>query len=94
MLALALAQAVIALGGHRRQAVGWCSGVIALFLTTWLVSQDLYLRVELGLLVGSMVAFLVMGYLLMRRLILSGRGAVEFETGDFIEALHDVAIEP
>jgi O-antigen/teichoic acid export membrane protein len=94
MLALALAQAVIALGGHRRQAVGWCAGVIALFVTTFVSSDDLFLRVELGLLVGSLVSFLVMGYLLMRRLILSGRGAIEVEAGDFIDALHDVAIEP
>ena len=94
MLALALAQAVIALGGHRRQAVGWFAGALALLLTTWLVSDDLYLRVEVGLLVGSLVAFVVMGYLLMRRLVLSGRGALEVHAGDFIEALHDVAIEP
>lgn len=94
MLALALAQAVIALGGHRRQAVGWCAGVVALFTTTLFASNDLFLRVELGLLVGSLVSFVVMGYLLMRRLILSGRGAIEVEAGDFIEALHDVAIEP
>jgi hypothetical protein len=85
---------VIALGGHRRQAVGWCAGVVAMFPTIWLISDDLYLRVELGLLVGSLVSFLVMGYLLMRRLILSGRGEVAVEAGDFIEALHDVAIEP
>lgn len=94
MLALALAQAVIALGGHRRQAVGWAAGVITLAPTILLSSDDLFLRVELGLLAGSVVAFLVMGYLLIRRLILSGRGAVEVQAGDFIEALHDVAIEP
>lgn len=94
MMALALAQAVIALGGHRRQLVGWFSGVVALLLTTWLASDDLYLRVELGLLVGSLVAFLVMGYLLIRRLILSARQALEVDPGNFIEALHDVAVEP
>jgi O-antigen/teichoic acid export membrane protein len=93
MLALALAQAVIALGGHRRQAAGWFAGVVAMVVTIAFISQDLYLRVELGLLIGSLVAFLVMGYLLMRRLILSGR-EVEIDAGDFIEALHNVAIEP
>ncbi len=94
MMALALAQAVIALGGHRRQLVGWFSGVVALLFTTWLASDDLYLRVELGLLVGSLVAFVVMGYLLIRRLILSARQALEVDPGNFIEALHDVAVEP
>ena len=94
MMALALAQAVIALGGHRRQLVGWFSGVVALLLTTWLASDDLYLRVELGLLVGSLVAFAVMGYLLIRRLILSARQAIELEPGNVIDALHDIAVEP
>lgn len=94
MMALALAQAVIALGGHRRQLVGWFSGVVALGATTLLASDDLYFRVELGLLVGSMVAFLVMGYLLIRRLILSARQAIELEPGNVIDALHDIAVEP
>jgi O-antigen/teichoic acid export membrane protein len=94
MMALALAQAVIALGGHRRQLVGWFSGVVALLFTTWLASDDLYLRVELGLLVGSLVAFVVMGYLLIRRLILSARQAIELEPGNVIDALHDIAVEP
>lgn len=94
MMALALAQAVIALGGHRRQLVGWFAGVLALLFTTWLASDDLYLRVELGLLVGSLVAFVVMGYLLIRRLILSARQAIELEPGNVIDALHDIAVEP
>lgn len=94
MMALALAQAVIALGGHRRQLVGWFAGVVALLVTTSLASDDLYLRVELGLLVGSLVAFLVMGYLLIRRLILSARQAIELEPGNVIDALHDIAVEP
>jgi len=91
MLALACAQGVIALGGHRDQAIGWGMGIVALAVTTWLVSDDLFLRVELGLLVGSLVAFLTMGTLLLRRLAVSGPLAVD--RGDFIEALHDVAVE-
>jgi O-antigen/teichoic acid export membrane protein len=92
MLALACAQAVIALGGHRDQAIGWACGMLALALTTWLVSDDLFLRVELGLLAGSLTAFLTMGTLLLRRMLVSGPLAVD--TGDFIEALHEVPIEP
>src|SRR5262245_3284368 len=91
MLALACAQAVIALGGHRDQVIGWGMGIVALAVTTWVASDDLFLRVELGLLVGSLVAFLTMGVLLLRRLAVSGPLAVD--RGDFIEAIHEVAIE-
>jgi O-antigen/teichoic acid export membrane protein len=91
MLALACAQALIALGGHRDQAIGWGMGIVALAVTTWLASDDLFLRVELGLFVGSLVAFLTMGGLLLRRLAVSGPLAVD--RGDFIEAIHEVAIE-
>jgi hypothetical protein len=91
MMALACAQAVIALGGHRDQAIGWGMGILALAVTTWVASDDLFLRVELGLLVGSLVAFVTMGTLLLRRLAVSG--PLPVDRGDFIEALHDVPVE-
>jgi O-antigen/teichoic acid export membrane protein len=91
MLALACAQAVIALGGHRDQVIGWGMGIVALALTTWLASDDLFFRVELGLLVGSLAALLTMGVLLLRRLAVAGPLTVD--RGDFIEAIHEVPIE-
>ncbi len=91
MLALACAQALIALGGHRDQAIGWAMGIVALAATTWLASDDLFFRVELGLLVGSLAAFMTMGVLLLRRLAVAGPLAVA--RGDFIEAIHEVPIE-
>lgn len=94
MLALACAQAVIALGGHRHQALGWSLGFATLIVTTLLISDDLFLRVELGLLIGSAVAFVAMGGLLLKRLADAGPGPVDVESGDVIEALHEVAIEP
>jgi O-antigen/teichoic acid export membrane protein len=94
MLALAIAQALIALKGHRRQAFGWAAGLLTLLFTARFSSDDLYFRVELGLLAGSVVAFLVMGGLLVRRLREAGPGQLDIDTGDFIEALHDVAVEP
>jgi O-antigen/teichoic acid export membrane protein len=94
MLALAIAQAIIALGGHRDQLLGWAAGLLSLILTIAFISDDLYLRVELGLLIGSLVAFAVMAALLARRLTFAGPGTLDVEAGDFIEALHDVAIEP
>jgi O-antigen/teichoic acid export membrane protein len=93
MLALAIAQALIALKGHRRQACAWVVGLFALLLTARFVSDDLYFRVELGLLVGSVVSFVVMGALLLRRLREAGPGRLAVDSGDFIEALHDVAVE-
>ena len=62
MVALALAQAVIALKGHALVAVGWGVGVITFLLVTWLSSDDLFRRVEIGLLASSaaaMIAFAI-----------------------------------
>jgi O-antigen/teichoic acid export membrane protein len=92
MLAMGCAQAVIALGGHRDQAIGWASGIAALLLTVWLFGDDLFLRVEVGLLVGSATSLAVMGWMLVRRL--SAAGPLTIEEGDLIEAIHEVPIEP
>ena len=51
MLALALAQAVIALKGHALVSLGWGIGVVTFVLVTWLSSDELFRRIELGLLV-------------------------------------------
>ena len=56
MVALALAQAVIALKGHALVALGWVIGVVAFLLATWLSSDDLFRRVEIGLVVSSFAA--------------------------------------
>lgn len=93
MLAMACAQAVIALGGHGDQAIGWGAGICALAITIVAgMGLDLFLRVELGLLIGSAVAMAAMGLLLLRRL--SAAGPLAIDSGDLIEAIHDVAIEP
>jgi O-antigen/teichoic acid export membrane protein len=92
MLAMACAQALIALGGHFDQAIGWLSGCAALGLTVAFASQDVFFRVELGLFAGSAVAFVVMAGLLIRRL--APAGPVVVDAGDLIEAMHEVPIEP
>ncbi|HEX2382506.1 MAG TPA: hypothetical protein VHI95_07725 [Acidimicrobiales bacterium] len=89
MLAQAMAQAVIALGGHTRMAFCWLAAVITFVVVTALGS-DLYLRVEMGLLVGSAVACLGMA-VLVRQLV---RGGASVHTGDLIEAIHDFGVEP
>jgi O-antigen/teichoic acid export membrane protein len=57
MLAQAVAQAVIALHGHKFVAISWLTGASLFVLVTAFVSDDLYLRVELGLVVSCAVTF-------------------------------------
>ena len=59
MLALAIAQAVIALSGHARVALGWCAGFGTFVVVAWLSSNDLYLRVELALVASSLVSLAI-----------------------------------
>ena len=92
MLAMACAQALIALGGHRDQALGWASGCVALGISVALFGHDLFFRVELALLVGSAASLATMSLLLVRRL--SFGGPVTVDQGDLIEAMHEIAIEP
>jgi O-antigen/teichoic acid export membrane protein len=89
MLAQAMAQAVIALGGHTRMALCWLAAV-ATFVIVTAAGTDLYLRVEMGLLAGSAVACLGMAAL-VRQLVRSG---AMVHTGDLIEAIHDFGVEP
>ena len=56
MLAISLAQAIIALKGHKLVAAGWVIATVALALGTWLGSDDVFRRVEIGLLVSSVAA--------------------------------------
>jgi O-antigen/teichoic acid export membrane protein len=68
MLALAVAQAVIALHSHRWVAIGWLSSMVAFLLVTAFASSDLFLRVELGLVAGSAVALAVFSFALNERM--------------------------
>ena len=67
MLAVALGQALIALEGQSRVALGWLIGVLA-FLGITAMGDDLFLRVEAGLAAGSAVAAVVIGGLARHRL--------------------------
>lgn len=71
MIALATAQAVIALRGHRWVAIGWLSAMISFLVVTAVSSDDLFLRVELGLIAGSLSACAVFIHAL-RSLIAAG----------------------
>ena len=91
MVGLAMAQAVIALHGHAKVAVGWTVAVAVFLVVTAVGSRsDLLLRVELGLVAGgatAMVAFAIA----YRSLLHSG--AVP-DAGSLTEALLDHPLEP
>jgi O-antigen/teichoic acid export membrane protein len=59
MLALATSQAVIALQGHRLVALGWVIGMSSFVIVTAVASDDLFWRVEMGLIVGTTLALVV-----------------------------------
>jgi O-antigen/teichoic acid export membrane protein len=71
MVAIATAQAVIALKGHALVAIGWVAGMVAFVLVTWLTGNsttEVFRRVELGLVAGPAVAMLVFGWALRSKL--------------------------
>jgi O-antigen/teichoic acid export membrane protein len=67
MATICLDQALIALNGHSRMAVGWLVA-LATFAGVTALGSDLFLRVELGLLAASTLAFVWMSAFLAERL--------------------------
>ncbi|MEZ5134383.1 MAG: FxLYD domain-containing protein [Acidimicrobiales bacterium] len=57
--AICLDQALIALSGHSRMAIGWMLALVV-FVVVIALGDDLFLRVELGMLAASVVAFVWM----------------------------------
>ena len=89
MVALALAQAVIALRGHALVALGWGIGVVAFLLGTWLSSDELFKRVEIGLVASSMAALATFAVALRYKL----RSGAELTTDAIMEAITDMPFE-
>ncbi|HSP30143.1 MAG TPA: hypothetical protein VLN74_16445 [Ilumatobacteraceae bacterium] len=89
MLALATAQAVIALRGHALVALGWGVGVIGFVLGTWLSSDEVFRRIEIGLLISSTAALVTFAFALRQRL---RSGAVP-DKGSMMEAITDMPFE-
>ena len=78
MMASAIAQAVIALRGHRLVALGWLLSFLSYVLCAWKVSQDLFLRVEVALVVSSTVA--LVSFALSLRALLKSGATVDIES--------------
>lgn len=85
MLALAMAQAVIALHGHALVAVGWGTGMATFLLVTWLSSDELFRRIELGLVASSLAAMFAFGIALRHKL----RSGAVMTGGSMMEAIID-----
>lgn len=60
ILALTLAQALIALLGHARAMIAWLIGIVVFTVVTLLAGHDLFLRVEIGSIAGAGAAAGVM----------------------------------
>ncbi|MEI8238985.1 MAG: hypothetical protein WCI22_06150 [Actinomycetota bacterium] len=86
MLALSLAQAVIALNGHALVGLGWGTGMATFVLVTWLSSSDLFRRIEWGLVASSAAAMVAFALALRYRL----RVGVTPSAGTMMEAIMDV----
>jgi len=67
ILALTLAQALIALMGHARVLIAWALGLAVFVLVTAFVGSDLFTRVEIGFIAGAGASAIAMGVLLLER---------------------------
>ncbi len=67
MATICLDQGLVALQGHSRMAIGWLVALVV-FVGVTALGSDLFLRVELGLLASSIVAFAWMSVFLFERL--------------------------
>lgn len=89
MLALATAQAVIALQGHALVAVGWVVGLVTFLLGTWLSADEVFRRIEIGLVLSSIAALVAFALALRHRLRV---GAVPTQSS-MMEAITDMPFE-
>jgi O-antigen/teichoic acid export membrane protein len=89
MLGLAISQAVLALHGHAQVALGWTVGMVTFVVGTALINGEVFRRVELGLLAGSLSAMVVFAVALRSRL---RAGAVP-DAGSLMDAITDMPFE-
>ncbi len=88
MAAICLDQALVALSAHSRMALGWFIAVIV-FVVVIALGDDLYLRVELGLVAASLVAFAWMAAALAIRL----RRHTQVHVLDLSEAVAELPLQ-
>jgi len=88
IIALTMAQALMALGGNRFQALAWGVGLVVC-IGAMAVIPGLELRVELGFVIGAAVAAVGMAAFTWARMSRAGEGSLE----DLIEAIEHEPIE-
>ena len=91
MLALALAQALIALKNYSRVVIGWAVGLIA-FVAVTALGHELLPRVEHGFLAGSVASAIAMAVAVQT--LLSRGLASTHDAEELVEASHQLPIEP
>lgn len=91
MIAVAMAQALIALQCHARVAAGWAIAMTSFLVAVAVASDDLLLRVELALVCGSLGATVAFAVFLVRAI---RRGGVAPDEATLIEAMYDLPVEP
>jgi O-antigen/teichoic acid export membrane protein len=87
ILALTLAQGLIALRGYAAAAISWFIGLAA-FVVVCAPGEDLFLRVELGFVAGSFVASVAMAI----SLLLRSRGGIPTDAAE--ELVENIVAEP
>ena len=89
MVALGIAQAVIALHGHAWAGIGWVAGLTTFVVVAASSSTDLLLRVELGLVCAPLVAMTIFSCALYVKL----RSGAEVDQSSIIDAITDHPLE-
>lgn len=89
MVALATAQAVIALKGHAFVASGWGIGVATFVLATYWGGEDVFRRVEIGLLASSIAAMTSFAIVLRYKL----QSGATPDQGSIMDAITDMPFE-
>jgi O-antigen/teichoic acid export membrane protein len=89
ILALTLAQALIALHGHARAFVAWLLGLVTAIVVTAVSSHELFHRIEYGFLAGCAMAAAMMAVLLRS----SMRAATPESLSLFVEQIEHEPLE-
>jgi O-antigen/teichoic acid export membrane protein len=89
MVALATAQAVIALKGHALVALGWGIGAATFVGATYFGGDEVFRRVEIGLLASSIAAMISFGIALRHKL----RSGVTPDQDSLMDAITDMPFE-
>lgn len=90
ILALTLAQALIAVMGHSRATFAWVAGNVGFWVIAVFAAHELFLRVELGFVAGSGLSAVVMATFLVA---LTRHGIPDAALADFVDQIEHEQLE-